>query len=165
MVQKGGKWETSVNHNACMTKLSVDRLLVRSCTALLWLLVGVCAVFWALRLTAPKPGALMAPVDLGAPVAIDTTAVARLLGAVQGVPAAAAPSVASRLVLLGVLAGRYQGGAALISVDGKPARPLRVGASLEEGLVLQSVQGRQALLGPTREGPASVTLEMVPLAR
>jgi general secretion pathway protein C len=62
-----------------------------------------------------------------------------------------------------VAAGAHSGGgAAVIAVDGKPARPYRVGSTIEEGLVLQSVRGRQAMLGPAA-GPALVTLELPPL--
>ena len=52
------------------------------------------------------------------------------------------------------------GGAALIAVDGKPAKPYRVGAVIDTGLVLQSLGPRQARLGASAEGPASLTLEM-----
>ena len=51
---------------------------------------------------------------------------------------------ANRFTLIGVLSGRSSGGgAALIAVDGKPAKPFRVGAAVDEGLVLQA-------LGPAR---------------
>jgi general secretion pathway protein C len=78
-----------------------------------------------------------------------------LLGSSPGAlaaPAAPVPALASRFQLLGVAAGeRSGGGAAVISVDGKPARSYRVGSTLEEGLVLQSVRGRQAVIA-SREG-------------
>ena len=95
----------------------------------------------------------------------DGTALARLLGAVPAGPAApvavAAPS--SRFALLGVLSGRSSGGgAALISLDGKPARPFRVGAQVDSGLVLQSLGPRQASLGASVDGPTTVRLEMPP---
>jgi general secretion pathway protein C len=98
--------------------------------------------------------------------AADAAAIARLLGstpaaAVQSAPAA---SLASRFQLVGVVAGaRSGGGAAVLSVDGKPARPYRVGTSIDDGLVLQSVQGRTATLAATPDGPAVLTLELPPL--
>ncbi len=58
------------------------------------------------------------------------------------------------------MANRLGGGAALIAVDGKPARPFRVGTLVEEGLVLQSLEGRRALLGAERGGPSTLTLEL-----
>ena len=138
-----------------------NRWMLRAATFLLWAGAAGCAVFWGLRLAAPASGALVATVDGGGPAAADPVAVARLLGASSG-PLAAVPvaAVASRFTLLGVLAGRDSGGAALIAVDGKPARPVRVGGTLEEGLVLQSLSGRTAVLGADRDGPATVTLEI-----
>ena len=63
--------------------------------------------------------------------------------------------------LIGVLSGRSSGGgAALIAVDGKPAKPFRVGAAVDEGLVLQALGPRQAQLGASMGGPATVTLDM-----
>jgi general secretion pathway protein C len=45
-------------------------------------------------------------------------------------------------------------------VDGKPAKPYRVGATVDAGLVLQSLGPRQARLGAGQEGVTTVTLEM-----
>lgn len=94
-----------------------------------------------------------------ATAAIDPLALARVLGvrAQEPVPQA---SAASRFVLQGVVAGAPRGAAALIAVDGKPARPFRVGTEIEEGFILQSVTGRQAILSVTPGGTAIVTLEM-----
>ena len=47
-----------------------------------------------------------------------------------------------------------------IAVDGKPAKPFRVGAAVDEGLVLQALGPRQAQLGASMGGPATVTLDM-----
>ena len=73
----------------------------------------------------------------------------------------AAPSAASRFVLMGVLAGTASGGgAALIAVDGKPAKPYRVGANVEPGLVLQSLGKGAARLGASMDGATTLALEM-----
>ena len=53
----------------------------------------------------------------------------------------------------------------MIAVDGKPARPFRVGGMIEEGLVLQSASARQATLGQSRDGPVLVTLDMPSLSK
>ncbi|MFT4240981.1 MAG: type II secretion system protein N, partial [Acidovorax sp.] len=100
-----------------------------------------------------------------APIAPDAQALARLLGAEPAAPGVAvAPSASSRFQLVGVLSGRHSGGgAALIAVDGKPARPFRVGAVVDQGLVLQSLGPRQAQLGAALGGPAALSLEMPPL--
>ena len=69
------------------------------------------------------------------------------------------------IALVGVVAGRSRGGAALISVDGKPARPFRVGSAIDEGLWLSSVEGRRAVIAATAAGPALLTLELPALRR
>lgn len=97
----------------------------------------------------------------------DPVAVARLLGAnpVAAAPAAQAASLASRFALLGVVSERTHDGAALIAIDGRPARPYRVGAAIDEALVLQSVQARQAVLANSVDGPPVLTLELPPIKR
>jgi general secretion pathway protein C len=89
----------------------------------------------------------------------DPAAIARLLGAV---PAAATPvaSLSSRFQLLGIVADADGGGAALIAVDGKPPKPYRVGALVDENFLLQSVDPRHATLGASRSASAAVTLEL-----
>ena len=131
---------------------------VRLTTLAIWALAAASAAYWGLRLSAGAPGSA-APAVSSATVAPDAQAMARLLGAVVApVPVAAA---SSRFALVGVLAGRHSGGgAALIAVDGKPAKPYRVGSAIDTGLVLQSLGPRQAHLGASVAGPASLTLEM-----
>ena len=139
-----------------------SRWAVRLATLAFWLLAGASVVYWGLRLSAPAPGLPVPAVAAPLPVP-DAQALARLLGVVDA-NAPAAPvvaSVASRFALIGVLAGRSSGaGAALIAVDSLPAKPFRVGAQVDAGLVLQSVGLRQARLGAALGGPTSVTLEV-----
>jgi general secretion pathway protein C len=141
-----------------------DAWTVRGATFALWALAAASAVYWGLKLGGPSQPAAVPPPPPRAVAAVDPSALARLLGsAPSAVPmAVAAPSLASRFQLLGVAAGAHSGGgAAVISVDGKPARPYRVGAAIEEGVVLQSVRGRQALLASTAGQPL-LTLELPP---
>ena len=144
--------------------LSQSKWSLRGLTLLVWALAAASVAYWGLRLLS-GPGAL-APVTRAANASFtpDPAAVARLLGATpaQAVPQA---SLASRFALSGVVAGAPGGGAALIAVDGKPARPFRVGGVVEEGLVLQSAAARQATLGETRDSPALVTLDMPSLSK
>lgn len=93
---------------------------------------------------------------------VDSSAVARLMGAVEApVAVVAAPTVASRLALLGVIAGE-DNAAALIGIDGKPPKPYQVGSTVTDGLVLSGVTPRRALLAATADGPAVLTLDMPP---
>lgn len=157
-------WSNRVNHNPRMVTNSHSKWGVRLGTLALWAAAGASVVFWGMRLSAPAAG-MAAPVALVAPAAPDAQALARVLGAVPAAPgaASAAPvaSLASRFSLIGVLSGRSSGGgAALIAVDGKPAKPFRLGAEVDEGLVLQALSPRQAQLGGSLDGPATLTLDM-----
>jgi general secretion pathway protein C len=127
-------------------------------TLVVWGLAAASITFWGLRLAAPAD-AVAPPTVASAPPAVDPAAVARALGAVDA-PAATAPNAASRFVLLGVIADSDGQGAALIAVDGKPARPFRVGASLADAYVLQSVDARAATVGGSAQGPAAFTLQL-----
>lgn len=153
-----------LNHNPRMVTNSHSKWGVRLGTLVLWAAAGASVVFWGLRLSAPAAGSA-APVAMGAaPLAPDAQALARLLGAVPVLPSAPVvpvASLASRFALVGVLSGRSSGGgAALIAVDGKPAKPFRVGALVDEGLVVQALGPRQAQLGPSVGEAATLTLEM-----
>ena len=73
---------------------------------------------------------------------------------------AAAPTLASRFQLQGVMAGGPNAGAALIAVDGKLAKPYRVGAVVADGMVLQSAEGRRVTLGAAMDGSQALVLEL-----
>ena len=122
-------------------------------------LVAFSAVTWVLRWTAPSGVSSVTRAEPQPMPELDATAVARSLGAAP-VQAVAAPSLASRFQLLGVLAGGPNAGAALIAVDGKPAKPFRVGAVVSDGLVLQSAQGRRVSLGVALDGTPTLTLDL-----
>ncbi|MET3444631.1 general secretion pathway protein C [Variovorax paradoxus] len=127
----------------------------------LWALAAGAAVFWGLRLASPAEPVAAAATMPRAAVSADADAVARLLGAVSASDAApAAPEAASRFALSGVVADPFNQGAALISIDGKPPRPFRVGSRVGDNYVLQSVGVRAATLGASAQGPAAFTLQL-----
>jgi len=129
-------------------------------TLAVWALAAASVVFWGLRLAAPAD-ALAPPVAATPAATIDSAAVAQMLGAVTEKSAVAAtPEAASRFALLGVVADSAQRGAALIAVDGKPARPFRVGSQLVDGYVLQSVSLRTVALGASIGSPVAITLQL-----
>lgn len=134
-------------------------------TLLIWAAVLGCAVAWGLPLftrATPVP----AGASLAAPAPPAGLSLERLLGQPPVAPLAEAPVVAaaSRFQLVGVVAGRQAGGKglALIAVDGKPAKPVRVGREVEPGLRLLTVAHRQVELG-AGPGAPSVTLTLAPL--
>ena len=123
-------------------------------------LAAASAAYWGLKAWGPSTPLVAASALAWAPP-VGPKALALALG---GGLAPQAPSEAaaapSRYALLGV-AGNAHGGAALISVDGQPAKPVRVGATVAGALVLKSVTGRRAVLS-SGDGPG-LTLELPPL--
>ncbi|MEO7106781.1 MAG: type II secretion system protein N [Rhodoferax sp.] len=136
---------------------------IRLATLVLAALAALSATFWALKSTHANSVPTAAAAGFSV---LDPQALARALGG-GGVaaPAGAPISPNTAYVLVGVLADRLHGGAALIAIDGKAAKPYRVGATVDTNLVLQSVVGRRAVLAPSLEGPAQVTLELPPLSK
>ena len=136
---------------------------LRLITMLLWALAAASAVYWALRIGAP--GAPVAVPEPMAPAAAGDSsarqaAIARFLGATNSVASTSTNTKpGSRFTLLGVIA-QGRGGAALITADGKPARPYRVGSRIDEGTLLQSVGPRHAVLAASADGPALQRLEL-----
>jgi general secretion pathway protein C len=128
------------------------------------LLLAASVVFWIMRWPVretvrdlPLPAA---QVDLPAPSA---TVLARLLGV--GSTAAenvVAPDAASRFRLIGTVGLGAGQGVALVSIDGKPPKPYRVGSVLEEGLMLQSVEPRRVALASGTQGPVLFRLDLAP---
>ena len=95
---------------------------------------------------------------------MNPVAVARLLG--QGEAPAETVAVAdpsSRYRLTGIIASPVGQGVALLSVDGKPAKPYSVGSSIEDGLMLQSVAQRSAALASDARAAVRMRLELPPI--
>jgi general secretion pathway protein C len=131
------------------------------------MLLAGSVVFWVLQWPRANTGSSV-PTALARsePAPSNPVALARLLGADAVVAAPAAmPDAASRLRLTGVIASGQGHGIALIAIDGKPPKPYRVGSVVEEGLVLQSVERRVAVLGAELRGPERVRLELPVPAR
>ncbi|MGI4779061.1 MAG: type II secretion system protein N [Janthinobacterium lividum] len=130
-------------------------------TLLIWALAVAGIAFWVLRLAAPADAPPPPAVTATPAAATDPATVAKLLGAVSAESQVVlAPDAASRFALMGVVASTMQHGAALIAVDGKPARPFRVGGPVGEGYVLQSVSTRSASLGARVDAPTAFVLQM-----
>jgi general secretion pathway protein C len=136
-----------------------SRVVLPAASLLVWGVVAFSAVTWGLRWSATGTSPSNATAAAQALPEVDVSAAARSLGAAP-VQAAAAPTLASRFQLQGVMAGGPDAGAALIAVDGKPAKPYRVGVVVADGLVLQSAQGRRVTLGAAMDGPQTLMLEL-----
>ena len=153
------------DHNLRMRRLSFNTadgsaLPVKLTTLLLWAGAAAIAVFWGLRF-AGSAGDVQPVVAPAQPVQASAQALAKALGAVAlPATAPAATPVASRYALMGVVAGLDSGGGAVvIAVAGQPAKAVRVGEAVEEGVILQSLSAREARLGPA-SGPAATVLQL-----
>ncbi|WP_428420140.1 type II secretion system protein N [Methylibium sp.] len=136
---------------------------------LVWAAVAACAAFWGLRvLVTPRPvPSQTEPVASAEGRRADVLRLFAVAATPSAAASASAPGLASRFKLIGVMApkegerGRDQG-IALIAVDEKPPRAYRVGAPIDNALVLQSVAVRSATIGPAQGEPA-VQLDLPPL--
>ena len=130
-------------------------------------LAAASVVYWGLKVWGlSTPTVISAALPEPMPAA-GSQSIARALGGgmAAAVTAVAAAPAASRYSLVGVVAGRIRAGAALISVDGQDAKPVRVGTLVDNEMVLESVNGRQAVLASSTGGSAKMTLEMPALAQ
>jgi general secretion pathway protein C len=110
-------------------------------------------------LPAAALSALSAPSMPPTPPVPPAEALARLLGAQPRVPGAA-PGPADRFKVLGVIASASGRGAALVAVDGQPARTYSVGAALAPGFVLRSVSQKEITLAARPGGQVLATLPL-----
>ena len=149
-----------------MVTLSRNPWSPRLAAGLLWAGAAALAVFWGLKLSAPRQVSAVPQASSTAPVQVDSAAMGRTLGVPDGAPAAA-PAAATRWRLMGVMAGKNSGGgAAVIAIDDAPVKVYRVGSTVADGLVLQTLRSdapRVVTLGASVDGPASVTLELPPV--
>ncbi len=144
--------------------------LSRVATLAVWLLAALSATWWSLKFVGARSPLVTAP-TLAAPApGSDPTDLAKVFGppvvraavAAASAPAPAAVDPSTRLSLVGVVANRSSAGVALISVDGKAARPYRVGSRIEESFTLKSVAVRSAVLEPASPPGGPFTLELAP---
>lgn len=135
---------------------------VRLLSLALAALAAASVVFWGLKISAPTPVQVnTSALTIAETEAVDWAASARALGATQN---SETPSVralnAQRWALTGVARAGTAEGMALIAAEGQPAKPYRLKSRLEEGLFLVALEPRLAHLGPTPEGPVSLTLTL-----
>lgn len=129
-------------------------------------LLAASTAYWVLRQPAVHFAESSLPDTSGAasvetaPVS-DRMLLARLLGSEKADAMEMTSSgLASRFVLSGVVASAAGGGAALISIDGKPARAFRVGARVTDELTLQSVAPHRAILTVRDKATTGLTLDL-----
>ena len=140
-----------------------SKWVLRWVTAMVWALAAGSVVFWGLRMgdgRSTQPLSLRASADAGADASNRQASLARFLGATNSVAENQAPTPAvSRFSLVGVVA-EGQNGVALLVVDGKPAKPYRVGSRIDDSTVLRAVGSRHAELAATMDAATGQRLEL-----
>lgn len=144
----------------------MNKYVLRIVTLMLAALAALSATFWVLKImqgtsvdsvTASSP-----PLPPASPS--DPKALARALGGgISAATQAASAPAAINLILQGVIAHGTQRGAALIAVNGKPAKPFPVGAAVDGDWVLQSLSARSATLKNAAGTAGERVLELPPL--
>ena len=158
-------------HNAQMRNIWTIRFL----TLALWLLAAASASYWLIQTTAraaPHPALAQATVAGqagGKVLQPDTLAVARGLGALgDGVVIASVVDGGasvdwnpSRFALSGIVAqGSEKDGLVMLSVDGKSAQILQVGATVEPNVVVQALSRQSVTLANISQPDAPVLLTL-----
>lgn len=118
--------------------------------------VAAVAVVWAASLFVPEID-VPSYTDTAAGSAVTPASPTRPSMAV--LPASTPAASRHRFELAGVMATSGDGGVALISVDGQPARAFRVGATVEGDIVVREVSARGVTLG-RRDGEPAIALEV-----
>jgi len=145
-----------------------DKWSLRLVTLAVWSLAAWSATAWTLHFVGSRSAtASVPPAPLAAVPVSEPAQMARVFGSGIGKPAdntaAPAPLVidpSTRFALVGVVANRASTGVALLSVEGKPARPYRVGSTIDDTYKLKSVTARSATLATVQTG-ASFTVNLV----
>jgi general secretion pathway protein C len=125
---------------------------------IIWAAVAASLAYWGLRWLAQPTGV---PAN-ATPVSLDGGTQGELRRLLAGPPKpasgvdqgaqSAASALVARLRLLGVVAPRREGdsgGVALLSLDGKPPRAVRVGGAIDGETVLLALTQRGASIGPS----------------
>ena len=133
---------------------------LRLITLTVWLVAVLCVVYWAMKFVTVKPvtanSAAIAPA-----IVVDSTAVAKLLGATNSIAGQAVITTASsNYALFGLAATGSGTGVALIATDGKPAKPYRVGSKVADDWVLKSVSRTGVVLAASISAPDGMKLEL-----
>ena len=133
---------------------------LRLTSLLVWAVVAYSAVVFALQWGGgvPVDYAVAGSEQKQVLSDVDALSVSKALGAAPVQSASA--SLASRFVLVGVMDGGPSQGVALISVDGKPAKPYRLGQTVSDGFVVVGTGPKKAELGPQLGVASSLVLEL-----
>ena len=148
-------------NSACKSFFTSSTTFLQLVNLLVWAGVAYTAVVLVLRWSEGADEGV--PLNVGSEQKqvspdVDSLSVSKALG-VAPVQSASA-NLASRFVLVGVMDGGPPQGVALISVDGKPAKPYRLGQTVSDGFILVGTGPKKAELGPQMGSTPALVLEL-----
>ncbi len=117
---------------------------------LIWMLAGAGAVYWVLKWPTHEATVNVNVAQSIVERGVHAPDIQRILGVTASENSKTSDQ--SRFKLLGLIASSSGQGSALIAIDGQAPKPYRVGQTVDDGVVLQSLGSRQATLGG---GPAN----------
>lgn len=114
-------------------------------TVLLIALLCAIVAYWAMQLLAPR--APIAPVEIAADAraSLDLALTGRLFGSPKGADATSQAAESSNIRVIGVAASALRP-TALLSVDGKPAKPFALGDRIDAGTRLVAIKPDAAVI-------------------
>jgi len=144
-----------------LSSILTSRWLTGLSTLLIWTAAAAVLAYWVLQFAGVSgPASQAGTLARSAAVEPALADVQKALGSVAATPSADISDANARCVLSGVVALNSGQGAALIAVDGQPPKAFKVGQTVVEGLLLQSLAPRQARLAATLDGPTLSRLDM-----
>ena len=133
---------------------------LRLFTLLVWAAAGLCTAYWMFKFATTEAIDAISTATTSN-VVVDTKAVAKLLGATNGITGKVADTrVDVKLSLFGLAASPSGQGFALIAEADKPAKPYRIGAKVTDDLVLKSISKTNAILAASTSAPDGLKLEL-----
>ena len=137
-------------------------LVPRIVTIALWGAFVLSGSYWTKKLSTNTPNTATAqknkPTQLQLPP--DTAAISRLLSGEHITKAPTPIKDIDRFILSGLVANLNGQSAALISIDGAPAKPVLVGMQLAPGFILVAVARHEAILAETMASPIRTILKL-----
>lgn len=135
-----------------------SRWLLRLITTTIWLVVALFAAFWAMKFIKAR-SVSASPAMIVPQASVDSAAIGKILG-VDSLSRNKSVSIESsaNLALFGVASTAAGGGVALISTDGKPAKPYRIGGKVTDTLTLKSVSRTEVKLSTANSEAEVVSL-------
>ena len=125
------------------------QLFIRALTLLVWFACAVGMVYWVFKFMAQPPQWTLEADTVVTMSSADRTSLERMLGMRAHQGRAHVAAITKKMELVGVVAQKTEtatAGAALIAIENEGARPYRVGQTVVDGYVLQTLDHQRAVL-------------------